>query len=237
VSVVSETLGYNEVCKKSHEFLRRGCSRTPMQYSWAGDLILVKEELLKQSEVNDIRGGGGVVAHTFPAIGGTGCGDETVSMPQQYEVTETGIRNGDFNTFNYEVTKNNNREVEGNWTLDILQSENDCGVMMDGGDVLQILNPSYKAMSLCGTIILDSGLAETQAHYLDNRESYADDPDNGLLVAIRTGFVDGWRVRYARKEVDLTSGLIVSDDITEKFMEQIVVLGMTQEDIIEFGMI
>ena len=186
MSVQSETFGFVEVCGRSHEFLRRGCSSTPVTVSWAGDLLIVKESILKQSEVNDMRGGDATVEHMYQHLN---CGDVTVGLPSQYKVEATGIRTGAENSFNYTVPKAENPEDEAQWDLGIYQTLNDCGVLHDGGDALQTPNTGREVISLCGTLRRDAGLSEPQAHFLDNRDSYEKDPDNGLLIAIRTGFV------------------------------------------------
>lgn len=231
MSVMSKTFNYIEICGKSHEFLRRGCSKTPINVTWAGDLLIVSETILKQSEVNDIRGGNTEMQYTYT----NECGTEKVGLPLQYAVKETGIRIGAENSFNYTIPKAENEEDETQWDLNIYQSLNDCGVLMDGGDALQQLNIMGHVTSLCGTI--DRVGLNPQAHYLDNRASYSDDSNNGLLIAIRTGLVWNWEVRYTPKERVLSEGLMMSDDITSQFMEQITALGMTHEDIFEFGMI
>jgi hypothetical protein len=237
MSVQSKTMGYEEVCAKSHEFLRRGCSYTPKAMSWAGDLLLTSEPVLKQSEVNDMRGGESAVAYAYTEIEGTGCGAETVGIPSQYKVEETDIRTGEAATFFYHIPKAADPEDETNWSLGLYQSESDCAVLMDGGDALQRQGLERRVTSICGTIDRSSGVFDAQAHYLDNRKSYSTDPDNGLLVAIRTGAVWNWEVRYAPKERSLASGLVMSDDVTAQFMEKIAALGMGHEDIFEFGMI
>lgn len=230
MSVASAEKGYAEGCIRSHEFLRRACTLTPVSSYWAGDLLVTQEAILKQSEVNDMRGeeGAAEIIHTPPT---EECGEQTVSMPENYTAEETSIRSEGAATFEYAVSKN-----EPYWDVDIYQSRDDCGVMMDGGDVVFRTDSNSQVASICGTIIRKA-VGEPKAHYLDNRTSYSDDPDNGLLVAIRTGLAWNWEVRYAPKERNLTSGLIMSDDVTDKFMEQITALGMTQNDIIEFGMI
>lgn len=237
MSVMSETFGYLEVCGRSHEFLRRGCSYTPKTNSWAGDLLLTGEPLLKQSEVNDMRGEEEAIEYTYPEVEEAGCGDVTVGIPSQYKVEETDIRTGGANTFEYRIPKNPVEEDEENWTLDILQSTNECGEMMDGGDALQSQSLERRVTSICGTVDRSSGVFEAQAHYLDNRKSYSTDPDNGLLIAIRTGAVWNWEIRYAPKELLLNAGLSASDDITLAFREALGKEGMTDEDVFEFGMI
>ena len=237
MSVMSETFGYLEVCGKSHEFLRRGCSYTPKTYSWAGDLLLAGEPLLKQSEVNDMRGGAEAIEHTYVEIGGTGCGGVAVGIPSQYKVEETDIRTGGANTFEYHTPKSPVEAEEENWSLNLYQSTNECGEMMDGGDALQSQSLERRVTSICGTVDRSSGVFDAQAHYLDNRKSYPDDPDNGLLVAIRTGAVWSWELRYAPVDRDLATGLIESDDISEAFAAALSALGMSHSDVFEFGMI
>lgn len=237
MSVMSETFGYIEVCEKSHEFLRRGCSYTPKTYSWAGDLLLNGEVLLKQSEVNDMRGAESAVEHEYAEIEGTGCGGITVGIPSEYKVEETDIRTGGANTFEYHTPKNPDESEEKNWSLDLYQSTSECGELMDGGDALQSQSLERRVTSICGTVDRSSGVFDAQAHYLDNRKSYTDDPDNGLLVAIRTGAVWAWELRYAPVDRDLTNGLSQSDDVSEAFTTALSALGMTHSDVYEFGMI
>lgn len=237
MSLMSKTLGYIEVCGKSHEFLRRGCSYTPKEVSWAGDLLLSKEPLLKQSEVNDIRGEEESIEYEYAEFGETGCGGVTVGIPSQYKVEETDIRTGGANTFEYHTPKNPDEEEEVNWSLDLYQSLNDCGILMDGGDALQSQSLERRVTSICGTVDRSSGIFDAQAHYLDNRKSYPDDPDNGLLVCIRTGAVWNWEVRYVPANLDLTAGLSESDDVTLAFKEALSREGMTDADVFEFGMI
>ncbi|MCE5199083.1 hypothetical protein LLG39_08910 [bacterium] len=233
-SVMSKTFNYLELCARSHEFLRRGCSFTPMDVSWAGDLIIINETILKQSEVNDMRGGDCVVEHKYPAQSEE-CSETTVGLPNQYVVESTDIRTGGANTFEYTVPKATNEEDETQWDLNIYQSLNDCGVLMDGGDALQHPSVMGRVVSLCGTI--DKQGMNPQAHYLDNRKSYSKDPDNGLLVAIRTGFKWNWEIRYAPVERNLTAGLMMSDDVTAAFRAALAEEGMTDDDVFEFGMI
>lgn len=234
MSVQSVTFGFAEVCQRSHEFLRRGCSNTPVEISWAGDLVVVKESILKQSEVNDMRGGEAEVEYTYHQ---PNCGDITVGLPSQYKVESTAIRTGGENSFGYTVPKAENPEDEKEWDLGIYQTLNDCGVLHDGGDALQTPNSTREVISLCGTLRRNAGLSEPQAHFLDNRDSFSKDPDNGLLIAIRTGFVWNWEVRYATKENILTEGLMKTDDVTVAFAAAIGELGMTNEDVFYFGML
>lgn len=237
MSVMSETYGYVETCDRSHEFLRRGCSYSPTEASWAGDLLLTKEPVLKQSEVMDFRGGASEVEYTYASVGETGCGGITAGIPARYTVEETNIRTGGANTFEYHTPKASNPEDEENWTLSILQSNNECGEMMDGGDALQSQSLERRVTSICGTVDRSSGIFDAQAHYLDNRKSYSDDPDNGLLVCIRTGAVWSWEMRYAPFERSLAGGLGDSDDVSAAFTAALSALGMTHEDVYEFGMI
>lgn len=236
MSVMSKTFGYLELCGKSHEYLRRGCSFTPLRVKWAGDLVITEETLLKQSEVNDMRGEENEVQTIYTAPTDD-CSDIQAGIPTQYKVEETDIRTGEAKTFEYTIPKNPNEEDETNWDLGIYQSNDDCAVLMDGGDALQTPGLARTVTSLCGTVARSSGAFEAKAHYLDNRKSYSTDPDNGLLVAIRTGAVYSWEIRYAPKELLLNAGLSASDDITLAFREALEKEGMTDADVLEFGMI
>lgn len=238
MSVMSMSLNYREACFKSHEFLRRGCSFTPKNVEWSGDIIIFKEAILKQSEVNDMRGNAADVEFTFNEIPESDCGNVTATLPDGYnKVEETDVRDGGAKTFNYAVPKNENPDEEENWSLTVPQTTNDCGVMMDFGDAYQSLVMENKAVSICGTVERTSGAFDIKCHYLDNRKSYLEDPDNGLLVCIRTGAVWSWEMRYAPAGRDLSSGLVMSDDVTVAFTTALSALGMTHEDVFEFGMI
>jgi hypothetical protein len=155
-------------------------------------------------------------------------------MPGGYSADETSIRSGSAKTFNYIIPKNSDPENETNWDLGILQSNDDCGVMMDGGDILYRQESTGQIASLCGTIIR-RGVFEPVAFYLDNRKSYTKDPDRGLLIAMSIG--ETWEVRYATAEQSLSGGLVNSTDVSEAFNTAIIALGMTQADVISFGMI
>ena len=105
---------------------------------------------------------------------------------------------------------------------------------MDGGDILYRPESTGQIASLCGTLIR-RGAFEPVAFYLDNRKSYTKDPDRGLLVAMSIG--ETWEVRYATAEQSLAEGLVNSTDVSEAFNTAITALGMTQADVISFGMI
>jgi len=236
MSVMSMTFGYRELCAKSHEFLRRACTYSPLSVKWAGDLVITKEPVLKQSEVNDIRGEEDTVQTEYEPPT-QDCSTMHTGIPTQYKVEETDIRTEGAKTFEYKVPKNPDPDKEKHWDLKIYQSNDDCAVLMDGGDALQQPSIEQKVTSLCGTVDRSSGGSDPQAHYLDNRWSYSQDPDNGLLVAIRTGFKWNWEVRYAPYEKALYGGLELSDDVTEAFRLALAGEGMTDDDVYEFGMI
>jgi len=234
MSVASESYGYASKCCKSHEFLRRACTVTPSSSKWVGDLLITTDKMVKQSEVNDIRGGDCDTEIVFSKQHSS-CSDIKSELPSQFKVESTDIRTGGANTFEYLIPKAEDQEDEVNWELDIYQSTNDCGTLMDGGDAYQNLEVIDSVTSLCGTI--ERHLYNPSAHYLDNRKSYSEDPDNGLLVAIRNGINGAWEVRYSPVERILTEGLVMSDDVTAAFTTALSALGMTHEDVFEFGMI
>lgn len=234
VSVSSRTFNYLELCAKSHEFLRRACTKTPTGVSWAGDLLVASGSVLKQSEVNDMRGGECVVEHEYPAPH-EDCTETTVGLPSSYVVEDTPIRTGGRDTFNYTVPKAADEEDEKNWDLNIYQSLSDCGVLMDGGDALYSPQAVGRVLSLCGTITRE--LYNPSAHFLDNRRTIDDDPDKGLLFSIRGGITGGWEVRWVDEQTTLTAGLSDSVDISEAFRTALAVQGMTEQDVYSFGMI
>lgn len=241
MSVYSDTFGYNESCQRSHEFLRRACSKTPTTFNWAGDLLVTKTSVVKQSEQNDIRGGAGEVAASFPAAS-EGCGPSAVKAPSAAEVKETAIRaqagaEGDSKAgaFSWAVQKYDDK---GNpqWDMDILASNDAfCGVLTDGGDCY--LNESvFGAVdSICGTIHRD--LFNPAAYFLDNRITTEDDTDKGLLFVIRDGLTATHEVRWVDEQVLLQTGLDDAANITEQFKAALALKGIPESSILSFGMI
>lgn len=234
MSVISETFGYDETCCKSHEFLRRACTVTPMSAHWAGDLLVTGEIMVKQSEVNDIRGGDCETALEYQGPH-SGCSDVKSGIPGQYKVEATAIRTGEKNTFQYLIPKADNEANEHNWSLDLYQSTNDCGILMDGGDAYQSLGVMGRVVSICGTI--DRQLFNPAAYFLDNRRSTDDDPDKGLLFSIRNGLTWEWEVRWVDDSTILATGLDDAEDISAQFREALSVLNITEKDVLSFGMI
>lgn len=233
ISVMSKTMNYIEHCGISLEHVRNGCTHTPRSIQWAGDIAILKNCVFKQSRVKKIKGEGCNLEYTFPAASEE-CEEETAS-PAGVKKIEEEIRDGSEESFEFTIPQNPDREEEKNWDLDILMSNDDCGIMQDGGDVLIRFDTFPRVVSLCGTI--DRTLFNPAAHYLDNRKSYSEDPDNGLLVAIRNGINGSWEVRYSPVEKNLTEGLAMSDDVTTAFTTALSALGMTHADVFEFGMI
>ena len=232
-SVISKTMNYIEHCGISLEHIRNGCTHTPRSIQWAGDIVILKDSVLKQSRVKKIKGEGCNLEHTFPAASEE-CGEKTAS-PDGVKAIEEEIRDGSEESFEFTIPQHSDREEENNWDLDIWMSNDDCGLMQDGGDVLVRFDTNSRVVSLCGTI--DRTLSNPTAHYLDNRKSYSKDPDNGLLVAIKNGTNGAWEVRYSPVERVLTEGLVMSDDATAAFTTALSALGMTHADVFEFGMI
>jgi hypothetical protein len=185
-------MSYIEHCGISLEHIRNGCTHTPRSIQWAGDIVILKDSVLKQSRVKKIKGAGCNLEHTFPAASEE-CGEKTAS-PDGVKEIEEKIRDGSEESFEFTIPQNPNREEENNWDLDIWMSNDECGAMQDGGDVLLQFDTFPRVVSLCGTI--DKALFNPTVYYLDNRKSYSEDPDNGLLVAIRNGINGAWEVRY-----------------------------------------
>lgn len=232
-SVMSKTMDYIEHCGISLEHIRNGCTHTPRSIQWAGDIVILKDSVFKQSRVEKINGAECTLEHTFPAASEE-CGEKTAS-PDGVKKIEEEIRDGSEESFEFTIPQNPDREEEKNWDLGIWMSNDWCGAMQDGGDVLMQFDTFPRVVSLCGTI--DKTLFNPTVYYLDNRKSYSEDPDNGLLVAIRNGINGSWEVRYSPVEKILTEGLAMSDDVTTAFTTALSALDMTHEDVLEFGMI
>lgn len=236
MSVQSVTFGFSESCGISHEFLRRACSYTPNNFYWAGDLLVTEYTTVKQSEQNDMRGGEEEVTLSFPEASDS-CGVVELNPPSTVEIDETQIRaqaageETSAGSFTWAVPKSSDA-----WETEILAS-NDifCGVLTDGGDIYSSESVLGRVDSLCGTIRRD--LLNPSAHFLDNRRTLEDDPDKGLLFAIRNGMGGAWEVRWVDDNVPLTVGLSDSLDISEAFRTALAGQGMTEQDVYSFGMI
>lgn len=233
-SVWSKTMGYLEKCGLSMEYLRRGCTYTPESVKWAGDLVITKDATLHQSKMDCIRGEACDPSHTFPAASDE-CGEKTVTPEGLEPVKETGIRSGGENSFQYTV-----EEGEPGWDLHIAATNDEgCGAGMspaDGGDVLFSFEATTQIKSLCGTVTVKS-FASPKAFYLDNRKSFSEDPDNGLLVAIQDGMIGDWKVLYTEKDLELTEGLAMATDISSQFLDALTEAGIDKKDVFSFGMI
>lgn len=232
-SVISKSLDYIEKCGLSMEYLRRGCTYTPASVKWAGDLVITKDATLHQSKMDWIRGKACDPSHTFPAAS-EDCGEKTVTPEGLEPVKETGIRSGGENSFQYTV-----EEGGLGWDLQITATNDQyCGGWgpADGGDILFSFEATTQIKSLCGTVAVKS-FASPKAFYLDNRNSFPEDPDNGLLVAIQDGMIGDWKVLYAEKDLELTEGLAMATDISSQFLDALTEAGIDKKDVFSFGMI
>ena len=235
MSVESKTMGYLETCGLSLEFLRRGCTYTPESVKWAGDLVVTSESMLHQSVMRWNNGSGECEAeHTFPAASDE-CGGKTVHPDGLENVSGSTISEGGKNEFLWTVD-----EGQPGWDVDIAATNDDgCGASMapsDGGDVLFNFEAHTQIKSLCGTIAVNS-LAEPKAFYLDNRRSYSEDEDNGLLVAIQNGLTGDWKVLYADALTPLSEGLVDAEDISAAFLDALTKNGISKQDVFSLGMI
>ena len=233
-SVMSKTFSYLEKCGKSTEFLRRACTYTPKSVKWAGDFVITDEAMLHQSLMKYMDGSGACEAeHTFPAASEE-CGEVTARPDGLKDVEDTDIRESD-GSFLFTVL-----EGEPGWDIHIAATNDDgCGGSMapqDGGDILFDFDGQTKIKSLCGTIEISS-YGAPQAFYLDNRVTYKEDIDAGLLVALQHGITKDLTVLYAKKDLPMAEGLIGATDVSTKFLTALAAHGIGKADVISFGMI
>ena len=224
-----------EKCGLSLEFRRRGCTYTPKTVRWAGDLVITSESVLHQSVMRWDNGSGECEAeHTFPPASDS-CGEKTVHPDGLKDVSGSTISEGGENEFLWTVD-----EGQPGWDIHIAATNDEgCGGSMapsDGGDVLFNFEAHTQIKSLCGTVAVNS-LGEPKAFYLDNRRSYLDDPDRGLLVAIQNGLTGNWKVLYADALTQLNSGLIDAEDISAAFLDALTENGISKQDVFSLGMI
>lgn len=233
-SAGSLSMDYLEKCGKSIEFLRRACTHTPGSAKWAGDFVILQESMLHQSLMRYMDGSGACESsHTFPAASEE-CGEKTARPTGIKDVEDTEIRttNG---TFDFTIG-----ETEPLWDRGIAATNDEgCGGSMapsDGGDVLFNFEAHTQIKSLCGTVVVNS-FAEPKAFYLDNRVTYQEDIDAGLLVALQHGITKDLTVLYAKKDIPLAEGLVGATDVSTKFLAALAVHGIGKADVISFGMI
>ena len=233
-SVESNTFDFLETCGLSLEFLRRGCTYTPKTVRWAGDIVVTSEAILHQSVMRLKKGNECEAEHTFPPASDS-CGEKTVHPDDLEDVSGSTISEGGKNEFLWTVD-----EGEPGWDIHIAATNDDgCGASMapsDGGDVLLNFEAHTQVKSLCGTVAINS-FAGPKAFYLDNRRSYSDDPDRGLLVAIQNGLTGNWKVLYADALTQLNSGLIDAEDISAAFLDALTEKGISKQDVFSLGMI
>ena len=241
MSVFSKYQGYDEFCGLSHEFRRRACTLTPTEVSWAGDLIVYPGTKLKQSEVSHFNGGDSEAATiTYTTPDEEHCDDFVGPLPDGKEIIATAIRSYGEDSFSYAIPKAEDGEDETQWDTDIYQAElrvDLCGMMgHDGGDCLYDQSIQGKIKSICGTI--DISGANPEAWFLDNRKSYADDPDTGLLVVAKTGYMPTLQVLFSAGDNPMPNGIFPAcTDVTTSFMEALAQNGLAVTDVLEFGMI
>ena len=243
MSVYADTFNYAESCGKSHEFLRRGCTKTPAEingFHWAGDLLVVRSVKVKQSEQNDMRGGASEIGAEFPAVSDS-CGSVHVPPASPTPTEETAIRTQatgettETGSFKWAVPK---YDSDGNqlWDFDIFASDDVfCGVLTDGGDCYSNESAFGAVDSICGTIHRD--LFNPAAYFLDNRITTEDDEDKGLLFIIRNGLNATHEVRWVDEHVLLQTGLDDAADITNEFKAALAAAGILESDVLSFGMI
>ena len=234
-SVMAQTMDYMEKCGLSLEFRRCGCTYTPKTVRWAGDLVITSESVLHQSVMRWDNGSGECEAeHTFPPASDS-CGEKTVHPDNLEDVSGSTISEGGKNEFLWTVD-----EGQPGWDIHIAATNDEgCGGSMapsDGGDVLFNFEAHTQIKSLCGTVSVNS-FAEPKAFYLDNRLSYSDDPDRGLLVAIQNGLTGNWKVLYADALTQLNGGLIDAEDISAAFLDALTENGISKQDVFSLGMI
>lgn len=233
-SVMSKSFGYLETCGKNAEYLRRGCTYTPKAVKWAGDLVITEEAMMHQSLMKYFDGVESCEPeHTFPAASGS-CGEKTARPDGLQDVKRTSIRDGN-GSFLFTVA-----EGEPEWDIHIAATNDDgCGASMapqDGGDILFSGDARTQIKSLCGTIEMQS-FATPKAFYLDNRKSFPEDEDKGLLVAIQNGLTSAWSVLYSEAGADLSAGLVNAEDISTAFLAALEENGIVPGDVFSFGMI
>lgn len=225
-SVYSETLGYTEICGSNVGFSRDCCTFTPKKIKWAGDLILASQSVLHQSSMQYSHGSQCDLSHVFEQYGQ--CPPETYSSGKSVQEVDSALQNDVVHT------------LDTGWDIGIAATNDAyCGEgahPADGGDVLFNFETHTQVKSLCGTVAVNS-FGEPKAFYLDNRRSYSEDPDNGLLVAIQNGLTGDWKVLYADALTPLNEGLVDAEDISAAFLDALTEKGISKQDVFSLGMI
>ena len=237
-SVMSKALDMNLMAGNSQEFCRGAKAYTPASASWAGDLLITHEADYRQSRMKWVRGE--ACRMQTKVTPSEDCGELTLRPSGAIDPEETGVRNCDL-TIDFDPAPPTDPDAEfGNgWEMKILASTDECGAMTDGGDVYHDMEASTKIQSLDGTFTFEyvAPMQYLNVAFLDNRNTYSDDKDKGLLIAIQHPLTKNWVFKFSTGEERSSGNVDDMTDITSLVSAKLTAAGMTIKDVFLVGMI
>ena len=236
-SYMSEALGLRLLCGNSQEFCRGASMYTPKTTAWAGDLLITSEADYRQSRMKWVRGEGCTFQKTDPDPSATGeCGEQRLRPSGAVDPVETGARNCAFNFDFSPEHPGEDVEFGNGWECKIWASTNECGAMIDGGDVYSEADAGTNVQSLDGTFNF-SCIGNPFVAFLDNRKTYREDEDKGLMIAIQHPLTRKWKFTFTAESNGRSTNFSDMQDITSQVVELLQAGGLVETDIILAGMI
>ena len=238
LSYMSKALDFRLLCGNSQEFCRGASMYTPKSTSWAGDLLITSEADYRQSRMKWVRGEGCTFQKTDPDPSGEAgeCGEQRLRPSGAVDPVETGARTCDLNFAFDPPHPGEDVEFGNGWECKILASTNECGAMIDGGDVYYDAEATTKVQSLDGTYTF-SCIGNPFVAFLDNRKTYSEDEDKGLMIAIKHPLTKRWKFTFTAEDGGRRTNFKDMQDITSQIVELLQAGGIEETDIILAGMI
>lgn len=115
-------------------------------------------------------------------------------------------------------------------------SVEDCGVLVDGGDIYYNGEWTTKFKSLDDTFSHTTAGPDELINiaYLDNRKTYSKDPDKGLLFAIQDILSKAWLFKFTHKDGQTIGKM---EDVTSIIAAKLAEKELGMQDVLLVGMI
>ena len=237
-SYMSKALDMELMAGNSQEFCRGAKAYTPKSASWAGDLLITSEADYRQSRMKWVRGG--ACRMQTKVTPNEECGELTLRPSGAIDPEETGARDCDLAiTFDPEPPSDPDAQFGNGWEMKILASTDECGAMTDGGDVYHDMEASTKIQSLDGSFTFEyvAPMDLLNVAFLDNRNTYSDDTDKGLLIAVQHPLTKNWTFKFSTGDERDAGRVSDMTDITAFVSVKLGALSMTIKDVFLVGMI
>ena len=213
----------------SVEFCRGAKAYTPAKAMWAGDILITTQAEHRQSFWKRVNGGACDVKDTVSPS--EDCKNLDLSPAGIINPEETDVRNCSLG-FSFDPE----RSAKNGWDMDIYASVEDCGVLVDGGDIYYNGEWTTKFKSLDDTFSHTTAGPDELINiaYLDNRKTYSKDPDKGLLFAIQDILSKAWLFKFTHKDGQTIGKM---EDVTSIIAAKLAEKELGMQDVLLVGMI